>query len=103
MSKYSAEKFIAAIPGTGGIVTAIAKRVGCAWHTADAYIQAHATVKTAWDNERRRINDQAQHNILKAIADGDLATSKWWLQVMDDEFKSTSDLMVKFTWDDADG
>ena len=39
---YTAAQFIAAIPGTGGIITKIAEKVGCAWHTAKKYIEAGA-------------------------------------------------------------
>ena len=31
---YKTQQFLDAIPGTGGIITAIAKRLGCSWHTA---------------------------------------------------------------------
>lgn len=84
--KYTAQQFIDAIPGTGGVVSAIAERVGCAWNTAKKYIDEYATVKQAWQNERHYITDMAQDNIIGAVKDGDLQMSKWWLQVMDEEF-----------------
>ena len=86
MASYKAQQFIDAIPGTGGIISALADRVGCAWHTAKKYVTEYATVAKAWEAERNKITDRARHNILKAIQDGDLQISKWWLQVMDDEF-----------------
>ena len=84
--KYTAQQFIDAIPGTGGVVSAIADNVGCAWDTAKKYLTQYATVKQAWENERNRITDKAEHNIVGAIQGGDLSMSKWWLQVMRDEF-----------------
>lgn len=87
---FTAEQFIKAMPGTGGIISQIAQAVGCEWNTAKKYINQYATVKQAWENERNRITDKAQHNILKAIMDGDLPMSKWWLQVKDPEFKDRS-------------
>ena len=84
--KYTAQQFIDAIPGTGGVVSAIADSVGCAWNTAKKYLDEYATVNQAWQNERNRITDKAEHNIVGAIKGGDLQMSKWWLQVMDDEF-----------------
>jgi hypothetical protein len=33
-NKYTAEQFIKAIPGTGGIISAIARKVDCEWNTA---------------------------------------------------------------------
>ena len=84
--KYTAKQFIDAMPGTGGVVSELADKVGCAWDTAKKYIEEYTTVKQAWENERNRITDRAEHNIVGAINRGDLAMSKWWLQVMRDEF-----------------
>jgi len=86
--KYTTKQFIDAMPGTGGVISAIADKISkeCSWNTAKAYIEKYPTVKTAWENERNKITDRARHNIIKSIHDGDLQMSKWWLQVMDDEF-----------------
>lgn len=84
--RYTAAQFIAAIKGSGGVISAIADAVGCSWHTARKYIDQYPTVKEAWENERQRITDRARHNIIKSIGEGDLQMSKWWLQVMDPEF-----------------
>lgn len=84
--RYTAAQFIAAIKGSGGVISAIADAVGCSWHTARKYIDQYPTVKEAWENERQRITDRARHNIIRAIGEGDLQLSKWWLQVMDEEF-----------------
>ena len=89
---YTAQKFIDAMPGTGGIVSAIADKVGCDWHTARRYIDNYSTVKQAWDAERNKVTDKARHNIIKAVKDGDLQISKWWLQVMDGDFKPSVDV-----------
>jgi len=86
VSKYTTDEFIKAIPGTGGIISQIAKAIGCQWHTAKKYITDHPTVHQSWENERNSITDRAQHNILTAITKGDLQMSKWWLQVKDPEF-----------------
>ena len=84
--KYTAGQFIQAIKGSGGVISAIADAVGCDWHTAKKYIDQYPTVQEAWQSERQRITDRARHNIIRAIGDGDLQMSKWWLQVMYDEF-----------------
>lgn len=87
MAKYTAAEFIAAIADTGGIISVIARNVGCDWHTAKRYIENHATVREAWEAERHSVTDRARHNILVAITDDkDLPLSKWWLQVMDEDF-----------------
>ena len=85
--RFTAQQFIDAMPETGGIVSMLAEKCGCAWHTAKAAIDRWATVKRAWQDERNRITDVAQSNVIDAIVEGkDLATSKWWLQLMDSEF-----------------
>jgi len=94
-TKYTAEQFIAAIPGTGGVISLIADVVGCSWHTARKYIHEHATVLEAFEAERMSITDRARHNILKAIEAGDLAMSKWWLQCQDPEFSTKSETTIK--------
>jgi hypothetical protein len=86
MGKYTAQQFITAIPGTGGVKTAIADRVGCDWHTADKYIAEYPTVAQAYEDECNRVTDKAKHNIIKAVHGGDLQTSKWYLSVKDPEF-----------------
>ncbi len=85
--RYTAEQFITALEGTGGIIAEVARRVGCDWHTARKFIDTHPTVHRAWQDERRQVSDRAQNNIIAAIEDGDLQISKWWLQVMDQEFE----------------
>jgi len=69
-------------------VSEIAARVGCKWHTAKTDIAGYQTVKEAWEAERSRITDIAESNVIEAIKGRDLSMSKWWLQVMRDEFNS---------------
>ena len=83
---YTAAQFIKAIPGTGGIISEIADRVGCSWNTAKKYITEFATVAEAYHEECNRITDKARGNVKRAIDRGDLQTSKWWLQVKDPDF-----------------
>jgi len=86
VASYKVKDFIDKIPGTGGIVSALADRVGCHWHTARKWIDEHPTIKAAWEAERNKVTDRARHNIVKAIQKGDLQMSKWWLTVMDEQF-----------------
>lgn len=94
---YTAKQFIGAIPGTGGVITAIAERVGCSWNTAKKYIEEYATVREAYDQECNRITDTARNNIIQAIERKhapDLSLSKWWLQVKDSTFRETTNVNV---------
>lgn len=76
---YHAKQFFDAIPTSGGIITTIAKRVGCDWHTAKKFIMAHPTVARAYQNECELIGDIAENALYKAIKDGELSAVKFYL------------------------
>lgn len=65
--QYTAKQFIDAINGSGGIITAIAQRVGCTWNTAKKYIDTHSTVREAYDAECERIGDIAESVLIRNI------------------------------------
>ena len=80
MNSYKASDFIAAIPDTGGIISAIARKVGCDWHTAKKYIDVYPTVKAAYDAECERVLDLAETVIIEDIVkQRDTQTAKWYL------------------------
>jgi len=76
---FTAQQFIAAIPGTGGIVTAIARRVGCEWHTARRYIDRHPSVREAYDAECESVLDLAEARTIEAIKSGDGQMIRYYL------------------------
>ena len=76
---YTATQFIKAIPGSGGIISTIAKRVGCEWHTAKSFIDTYPTVKQVYDNECESVLDLCQSTIIKSIQNGDTGDAKWYL------------------------
>lgn len=78
-NSYTAQDFITAIPGTGGIVSAIARKVGCEWNTAKKYIDNYPTVRAAYDAECEAMLDLAESTVLKNIKDGDTQDAKWYL------------------------
>jgi len=77
--QYTAQEFIDAIPGTGGIVSALARKVQCDWNTAKKWIDEYPTVKRAYDAECESMLDLAESTLLKNIKDGDTADAKWYL------------------------
>lgn len=77
--QFKAEQFIKAIPKTGGIVSLIAQKVGCDWHTAKKWIDSHPTIKAVYDSEREGILDLAEGKLIGAIKRGDLAAIKYYL------------------------
>ena len=76
---YGVQVFIDAIPGSGGIISTIAKRVGCAWHTAKKYCTEYATVAKVYQDECEAITDLAESTVLKSIQEGDVSVAKWYL------------------------
>ena len=76
---YSTKQFIAAIPGTGGIITLIAKRVGCTWDTAKKYIEMHPTVRQAYQDECESILDLAEAKTIEAIKSSDMQMIRYYL------------------------
>jgi hypothetical protein len=77
--RYKAQDFIDAIPGSGGIIATIAKRVECDWTTAKIWITEKPTVAQAYADECEAVSDMAESVLLKRIQEGDDATAKWWL------------------------
>lgn len=78
-NRYKATDFIVAIPGSGGIISTIAKRVGCDWWTARRAIDSMPTVKEVYDSESETVLDMAESVLLKNIKEGDSADAKWYL------------------------
>ena len=101
---FTAKKFINAMPGTGGIISQIADKVGCTWHTARKYIETYPTIKQAYENEKHKVDDKALSNVYQDIAKGTIETSKWWIRMkLGDEFHPTDKQIVNVSWDDANG
>ena len=78
-NQYTAKQFIDAIPGTGGIISAIAKRVGCDWQTARKYVTEYPTIAAAYEAECEAVSDMAESVLITSIKNGDTADAKWWL------------------------
>ena len=77
--QYKAQQFIDVIPGSAGIITTIAKRVGCAWHTAKKYIEKYATIRRVYESECESMLDLAELEALKLIKAGDGSMIRWYL------------------------
>jgi len=78
-SRFTADQFIEAIKGSGGIVTTIAERVGCSWSTARLFIDNHPTVLQAYNDENERMLDMSEAALFKSIKGGDTQDAKWHL------------------------
>jgi len=88
--RYSASQFIVAIPGSAGIISIIARRVGCDWNTAKKYVTQYPTVAAAYQAEIETPLDTAESVVIRNIqlaakqqqeadAPVDSTDAKWYL------------------------
>ena len=78
--KFTKDEVIAAIPGTGGLISHIAKKLGATKPTIYAYMKRWPEVAQAVEDEIASISDKAERVIFDAIISGDITTSKWYLE-----------------------
>ena len=105
--QFTSREFIDAIPGTGGIVTKIAEKVGCTWHTARKYIDNYATIKQAYQDECERVLDLAESALIKSVADQEAWAVKYMLStkgkhrgyVERQELQHNGEINVMVDWD----
>ena len=74
---YTAKQFIEAIPGSGGIVSTIARRVGCNWYTAKKYIDNYPTVVK---------NRRSRRGFVGKRRDGALVWGEDYVPVLRDQY-----------------
>lgn len=78
---YTMQMFIDAIPGSGGIISTIAARVGCDWYTVKRYIDKYATIRRAYEDECEKVADLAESVVIGEIKNKDIQTAKWYLMM----------------------
>ena len=76
---YTNKKVLAAIRESGGIVSTIARRLGCDWHTAKKLINKWENTTEAYNDERELILDMSETAILKSVKEGNTQDAKWLL------------------------
>jgi len=64
---FDRQKVLDAIEGSGGTTLAVAGRLGCAWHTAKAYIEKWESTKQAFEAETEKTLDRAESLIARNI------------------------------------
>lgn len=77
---YKAEDFLKAIDGSGGFITTIAKRVGCARNTVYNAIDRYSTVAQAIADEKDGLKDMAENELLRQIKDGNTTATIFFLK-----------------------
>jgi hypothetical protein len=100
-NQYKAEQFIDAIKDSGGIVSTIAKRVGCDWHTAKKYIDTYPTVNRAYQDECERVLDLAETKVIELINDKDGAMIRYYLSTKGKKRGYTEKQQIEHTGKDG--
>ena len=77
--RYKTKQFIDAIPGTGGIISEIARKVGCDWITAKKYVTKYPTIAQAYMNECESVLDMAESNVIGLMEKSDAGMLKYYL------------------------
>ena len=69
---FDKEQVLAAIKGSMGIISKIAHNLdGCAWGTANKYVNRWAETRAAYADESERALDLSESQLLKAVQAGD--------------------------------
>ena len=94
-TRFLNSQFAAAIPKSGGLITTIALKVGCNYHTARKRIDASPELRLLYEAEREGINDVAESQIITAIRAGDIDSAWKWLRAhRKDEFSEKQSLAL---------
>lgn len=64
---FDRQEVLKAIDGCGGIVMVVASRLGCAWHTAESYIQKWESTKLVFEDEDKETIERAASLIKRNI------------------------------------
>jgi transposase-like protein len=70
--KYTEEQILEAISGTGGDISEIARRLGCARSTVYRYMDRYPSVAEAIEDEREELLDLAEEGLMKQVREHDL-------------------------------
>jgi hypothetical protein len=79
LRRYTLEDVTAAIDGSSGIVSHVAKRLKCDWTTAKRYIENWASTRHQFHAELQRILDTAEEKLFVKVKAGNLIAIKYIL------------------------
>lgn len=77
---YSANEVVEAIKGSGGFVTAIARRLNCTARHVYNLIQKYESAREALFDEREAMRDMAEGELYKKIKNGDTTAIIFYLK-----------------------
>lgn len=76
---YSMETVLKAIKDCDAIVSNVAKKLKCEWHTAQRYLDKWETTRKAFNNESENILDFTESMLMQNIKKGDMQAIKFKL------------------------
>ncbi len=80
MHNFSEEELIQAIKGSGGIISTIAKRLGCWWDAANKAIFNNEAAIIAYNNEKESLLDISESVIINDInLNKNVGSAKWYM------------------------
>lgn len=78
--KFKKIEVLKAVEGSGGVVSEVARNLGCNWHTAKKYIDKYPDAKELLLQEEKVLIDEAKMVIKDAIVlEKDTQIAKWLL------------------------
>ena len=78
---YTQEEVIDAIKGSNGIITLVASRLGCSYHTAERYIHKTQGAEQALEDETDKVLDLAENKLYESIKNGERWAVKFFLMM----------------------
>ena len=80
--KYTTAQVIKAIEDSAGIKAVVARRLGCHRFTVDRYIRRYPTVARAYQQEREKLVDLAESELVKRVRAGEWPAIRWVLATL---------------------
>ena len=68
---YKKEDVLKAIDGSGGLITTIANRMHCDWHTAKKYIDKWTETRRAYADSMETVLDFVEGKAIERVKEGD--------------------------------
>lgn len=104
------EVILKAIPGTRGILVNVAVKCGLNRNTIALYAKEYEEVREALQDERERLIDMAENNLVVALKDKEAWATVYALKTLGksrgyvekQEIESKNDTRIRFEWGDDD-
>lgn len=77
--RYKKNDILNAVRGSNGLVTNVARKLDCDWHTARDNILRFPDVVKLFESESEEMLDFAEYKVHKAITAADMVTVRWYL------------------------